>query len=343
MNSERETLQGYLQSWAGSDVQRGSVAHAVDALASACVKISNLLALGSLAGPLGAVTGKQGEIDPQRELDVLANDQIIAALTGGPVGLLISEELDDPLVLREGAPLIVAVDPLDGASNADTNAAIGTIFSVLPNTTHPAHLSLGTSQLAAGFAVYGPQTVLAVTLGAGTRIFTLNRQSGWFETTAGDVSIPAHAAEFAVNASNHWHWDEPIRTYVDDCLRGKDGPRGADTNMRWTGSFVAEIYRILVRGGVYLYPGDKRKGYANGRLRVVYEANPTAWVIEQAGGAASTGRGRILDVPALSWHQRTPIIIGSRQEVAYIERIHGDPHSLTERSPLFGRRGLFRV
>ena len=343
MNSERATLQSYLNDWAGSNADRGDVVHAIGALAAACIKIANLLALGALAGPLGAVTGKQGEIDPQRELDVLANDQIIAALAGGPAGLLISEELDDPLVIGEGGPLIVAVDPLDGASNADTNAAIGTIFSVLPNVTNPAHLSLGTTQLAAGFAVYGPQTVLAVTLGAGTRIFTLNRQSGLFETTTGDVTIPALAAEFAINAANHWHWDEPIRTYVDDCLRGKDGPRAADTNMRWTGSFVAEIYRILVRGGVYLYPGDKRKGYANGRLRLVYEANPAAWVIEQAGGAASTGRGRILEVPALSWHQRTPIIIGSRQEVAYIDRIHGDPHAMNERSPLFGRRGLFRV
>ena len=341
--SKRETLDAYLEGWSLGQRERADVAATVRALALACIQIADGLALGALTGPLGAVTGKQGEIDPQRELDVLANDRIIAALAGAPVALLISEELDDPLAMREGAPLIVAVDPLDGASNADTNAAIGTIFSVLPNETNPAHLCLGAMQCAAGFVVYGPQTVLAVTLGAGTRIFTLNRRSGAFETTTGDAVVPPLAAEFAINASNHWHWDEPVRTYVDDCLRGKDGPRGADTNMRWTGSFVAEVYRILVRGGVYLYPGDRRKGYGNGRLRLAYEANPAAWVIEQAGGAASTGRARILDFPVLSWHQRTPVIIGSRHEVAHIERIHGDPHAITERSPLFGRRGLFRV
>ena len=181
------------------------------------------------------------------------------------------------------------------------------------------------------------------TVGAGMRIFTLNRRSGRFESSAPDVKIPAQANEFAINASNHWHWDDTIRSYVDDCLRGTEGPRAADYNMRWTGSFVAEIYRILVRGGVYLYPGDRRKGFARGRLRLVYEANPVAWIVEQAGGAASTGRARILDHPVRSWHERTPVFIGSRFEVAHIERMHRDPHAITERSPLFGRRGLFRV
>ena len=339
----RETLDAVLGAWAQGDEARGEIAATVGALACACLDIAALLALGALAGPLGAVTGKQGEIDPQRELDVLANNKIIAALAKMPVALLVSEELDEPLPLREGARLIVAVDPLDGASNADTNAAIGTIFSVLPNRTDAAHLCAGSSQLAAGFVVYGPQTVLALTVGAGTHVFTHNPRSGRFELTAGNISIPKDAAEFAINASNHWHWDETIRTYVDDCLKGKDGPRAAEYNMRWTGSFVSEVYRILVRGGVYLYPGDRRKGYRDGRLRLVYEANPVAWVVEQAGGAASTGSARILDAAAHNWHQRTPVIIGSRTEVAYVERIHADPHAITERSPLFGRRGLFRV
>jgi fructose-1,6-bisphosphatase I len=341
--NEHETLDAALEVWSQGTPLRRHIAVTVLALAAAAVGIADMLALGTLAGPLGAMTGKQGETDPQRELDVLANDKIISALALAPVAILISEELDDPLPIKDSAPLIVAVDPLDGASNADTNAAIGTIFSVLPNQTNPARLTLGCEQLAAGFFVYGPQTVLALTVGQGTRIFTLNRRTGRFEGSSAGVSIACQATEFAINAAHHWHWDEPIRTYVDDCLRGRQGPRAADYNMRWTGSFVAEIYRILVRGGVYLYPGDARKGFHRGRLRLVYEANPVAWVVEQAGGAASTGQARILDQAALSWHQRTPVIIGSRSEVAYIDRLHCDPHSVTERSPLFGRRGLFRV
>jgi len=341
--TQLKTLDSYLTDWAAGRADRRDTAITVKAIAQACTGISDLLARGALATSFGAMTGRRCDIDPQRELDVLANDAIIGALKEAPVALLVSEELDEALPLREGAALIVTVDPLDGASNADTNAAIGTIFSVLPNETNPVRLSVGTDQLAAGFAMYGPQTVFALTVGAGTLIFTLNRGTGHFEAAAGAVTIPPVAAEFAINAANHWHWDEVIRTYVDDCLAGKEGPRGADFNMRWTGSFVAEVYRILIRGGVYLYPGDRRKGYANGRLRLVYEASPVAWVIEQAQGAASTGRGRILEQSVLTWHQRTPVIIGSRQEVAYIERLQHDPHTFAERSPLFGRRGLFRV
>jgi fructose-1,6-bisphosphatase I len=341
--SERATLEGHLDSWARDDAGKAAIAVTLKALAGACITIAHFLELGSLSGPLGAVTGRHGAFDPQRELDVFANNAIIGALAGTPVALLVSEELDDPLPMEPAAPLIVAVDPLDGASNADTNAAIGTIFSVLPNATHPAHLLVGSSQLASGFAIYGPQTVLALTVGAGTSIFTLDPRSGQFVTTATRAAIPEHAAEFAINASNHWHWDEPIRTYVDDCLRGKDGPRAAAYNMRWTGSFVAEIYRILMRGGVYLYPGDKRKGFTEGRMRLVYEANPIAFLVEQAGGCASTGRQRILDVPARTWHQRTPVIVGSCREVDYLQRLTCDPHAITERSPLFGRRGLFRI
>lgn len=340
---ERQTLEQTLDGWARGRVLETQIALTIRSLASAAIEIADILALGALSGPLGTVTAKLSDIDPQRELDVLANDRIMAALSHSPVALLISEELDEPLPIRDGAPLIVAIDPLDGASNADTNAAVGTIFSILPNETSPAHLFRGAAQLAAGFVVYGPQTVLALTVGCGSHIFTLHRSLGRFELTAAHIIIPPQATEFAINAANHWHWDEPIRTYVDDCLRGQDGPRAAQYNMRWTGSFVAEVYRILVRGGVYLYPGDKRRGYGLGRLRLAYEANPVAFVIEQAGGAASTGITRICDVSASSWHQRTPVIIGSAQEVAYVERLHRDPHAVTERSPLFGRRGLFRV
>lgn len=342
---ERKTLEHFMNTWAAGRDGGADIVRTVLALASACAAISGLISQGSHALSFGAVTGQRnGDLDPQRQLDVLAHDAIVAALAEAPVALLVSEELQDALPLHENAPLIVAVDPLDGATNADTNAAIGTIFSVLPNATQsPYRLTAGTEQLAAGFALYGPQTVIALTLGAGTHIFALDRETGAFELVRRDVAVPPEGAEFAINASNHWHWDEPIRTYVDDCLAGVEGPRGANYNMRWTGSFVAEVYRILLRGGVYLYPGDQRRGYARGRLRLVYEANPVAFVVEQASGAASTGRDRILDQPAHSWHQRTPVIIGSRQEVAYIDRLHQDPHTIAERSPLFGRRGLFRV
>lgn len=340
---QRESLTEHLALWTGQDRARAAVADTIVALSQACIQIADVLAMGALAGSLGAVTGKHHQIDPQRELDVLANTHIIAGLSQAPVALLISEELDDPLVMTQGAPLVVAVDPLDGASNADTNAAIGTIFSLLPMTTQATPSWMGNQQLAAGFVVYGPQTVLALTVGAGTRIFTLNPRTRSFEATGGLVKIPTQAAEFAINAANHWHWDDPIRIFVEDCLKGSDGPRGASYNMRWTGSFVAEIYRILIRGGIYLYPGDARAGFRAGRLRLVYEANPAAFLVEQAGGAASTGSGSVLDAGVTSYHQRTPIFIGSRAEVAYVDRLHHDPHEMTEHAPLFGRRGLFRV
>ncbi len=338
-----KSLKTALDAWAHGDSARSDIASTVSALAQACIEISQIIGLGALAGINGVPTARPGGIDPQRQLDGVANEEIIAALHTQPVALFVSQELDEPLSLREGAPLIVAVDPLDGASNADTNAAVGTIFSILPNTTNPTHLTMGATQLAAGFVVYGPQTVLALTLGAGTQIYTLNRATKTFELTAKAVTVPPTATEFAINASNHWHWEEPIRTYVEDCLRGQSGPRGEDFNMRWTGSFVAEIYRILVRGGIYLYPADRRRGFHLGRRRLIYEANPIAWLIEQAGGAASNGQQRLLGLAANSWHECSPVIIGSAGEVAYVERLHRDPHALTERSPLFSRRGLFRV
>ncbi len=360
-----ESLAQHLAAWVaahGASLKEGSasrtaVATTVSALARAIIEIADLLSLGALAGPFGAATGKWGGTDPQRALDVMANTEIVNALKDTPVARLISEELDDPLPLADGGCLTVAIDPLDGASNADTNAAIGTIFSVFAACDPDASVgqTLGSKQLAAGFAVYGPQIVLVLTLGAGTHIFTLHPRTRMFVVTALNVAIPPAAPEFAINAANHFHWDEPIRSYVESCLRGRDGVATGDTgtgsvgatatghNMRWTGSFVAEVYRILIRGGVYLYPGDARPAFRNGRLRLAYEACPVAFIVEQAGGTASTGRGRVLDVPIMSWHQRTPLIAGSSEQVAHVERLHADPYPVGERSPLFGRRGLFRV
>jgi fructose-1,6-bisphosphatase I len=255
--------------------------------------------------------------------------------------------MDAPLPLNPDTPINVALDPLDGSSNIETNASIGTIFSLFPAPTGSsaseptAFLRAGREQLAAGYVIYGPQTVLALTLGAGTDLFTLDPARGQFVRTRANVCVPPQAREFAINASNYRHWDIPIQTWFNDCLAGADGPRAENFNMRWIASMVAEAHRILVRGGVYLYPGDARQGYRNGRLRLIYEANPIAFLMEQADGKGSTGRERILDrVPRLL-HERVPLIFGAREEVECIERYHLGSAPKAETSPLFGQRGLF--
>lgn len=339
-------LQEYLENWAGTDNARRDACAAVLCLGEACIRIAALVRQGALAGALGSVTGKQSGVDPQKEVDVLANDIVAQTLQDSPVAWLASEELEVPLPITSGAPLVVAIDPIDGSSNIDANTSIGTIFTVLPVSDcgegGPSFLQPGTRQVAAGFAVYGPYTSLVLTVGDGTHLFTLDTKSNVFLRTAGPVAIPPTTREYSINASNYRHWDQPIRTYTDDLLQGREGPRGKDFNMRWTASPVADLYRILSRGGIFLYPGDLRDGYALGRLRIVYEANPFSWIMEQAGGSANTGYQRILDVTPSSLHQRVPVIAGSKSEVDYVVRLHSDPHSLGERSPLFGRRGLFR-
>ena len=339
-------LGTFLDRWAAGDPARADVAVTVVRLAEACCRIAGLVGRGPLAGALGAETGRQSGADPQKEVDVRANGLIVEAVKDAPVATLGSEELEWALPVNPGAPLAVGVDPIDGSTNIDANLSIGTIFTVLPARAQgvdtSSFLQPGTAQLAAGFALYGPFTSLVLTLGAGTQIFTLQRATGEFILTTPEVEIPATTREYAINASNYRHWDETIRTYIDDCLRGRDGPRGKNFNMRWTASPVADIFRILTRGGVFLYPSDLRENYAMGRLRLVYEANPLAWIVEQAGGAASSGCERILDITPSALHQRTPFLCGSKTEVEYLERLHRDPYGLGERSPLFGRRGLFR-
>jgi fructose-1,6-bisphosphatase I len=342
------TLEQHMANWAGQDLRRMEVATTIQAIAGACRSISQLIGAGALAGALGETRGHHGAGDTQKALDVIANDMIAAALMGTPVAAMISEELDGTVVLNPGRPLLLATDPLDGSSNIDANVSIGTIFSVLPAPSDgsvpevQAFLQPGVKQLAAGYALYGPHTAFVLTVGDGTHVFTLDRASGEFRLTAENVRVPPKTREFAINASNHRHWDEPIRIYIDDCLKGTEGPRGADFNMRWIASMVAEAHRVLNRGGIYLYPSDLRDGYQHGRLRLTYEANPIAWLIEQAGGAASTGTERILEIVPVSIHQRVPLLFGSRDEVARLDRYHLDPYPLGERSPLFGRRGLFR-
>ncbi len=347
--AELATLNCYLHNWVGENTDRGTVAETLMAIAGACCEISELIAQGPLAGSLGAVHGNNVDGDAQKELDLRANELVINSLRTAPVAYVASEELDNPLEINPGAPLYVAIDPLDGSSNIDTNISIGTIFSVLPSQSGfngldgNGKLQPGTNQLAAGYAIYGPQTALVITMGEGTQIFTLDPKANEFRLTSPNVRIPEETREFAINVSNFRHWDRHVRAYIDDCLEGEEGPRGSGYNMRWVASLVAECHRILSRGGIFLYPGDARSGYENGRLRLVYEVNPIGWIIEQAGGGATTGQGRVIELQPTDIHQRTPFIFGSLKEVAHIGQYYSELHSTGERAPLFSQRGLFRA
>jgi fructose-1,6-bisphosphatase I len=345
------SLETHLGGWSASgSPERRPVAAAVLAVAHTARQIADLIARGPLAGSLGAEIGTNNvDGDVQKELDLRANALLIAALRATPVAAIASEELDEPLVCDESAPLLVAIDPLDGSSNIDTDTSIGTIFSVLPapadagSAATRAFLQPGSHQIAAGYVIYGPQCALVLTVREGTHIFTLERASGEFRLTKSAIQVPASAREYAINASNQRHWSEAIRAYCSDCIEGEDGPRGRNFNTRWIASLVAECHRILVRGGVFLYPADARKGYQQGRLRLLYEANPIALLIEQAGGKAIDGERPILEIAGTALHQRTPLIFGSRLEVELIGRYVAGRHSLSERAPLFGLRGLLRA
>jgi fructose-1,6-bisphosphatase I len=342
------SLEAHLSGWSASYSDRRAVAAVVLALAHAARQIADLIARGPLDGSLEAEIGTNVHGDVQKELDVRANALLIAALQTTPVAAIASEELDEPLVCDDSAPLIVALDPHDGSTNIDTDVSIGTIFSILPALADAgggmhAFFQPGSRQKAAGYVIYGPQCALVLTVGTGTHIFTLDRASGEFRLTRSAIQIPASAREYAINASNQRHWSGAIRAYFADCIEGEDGPRGKDFNMRWIASLVAECHRILARGGVFLYPADARKGYQQGRLRLLYEANPVALLIEQAGGKAIDSQGPILQIPGMALHQRTPLIFGSRSEVELIGRYVAARHELSERAPLFGYRGLFRA
>ena len=300
-----------------------ALAAVVSSLATACRAIAGIVSYGPLHGDLGAIVGDNVQGEAQKVLDRDANDLVVAACRRAPVFAVASEEMEQPFVCDPDAPFLVAIDPLDGSSNIEVNLSIGTIFSVTPRgrgagdpTSH--FLRSGRDQRAAGYVLYGPQTTLVLTFGQGTMMFTLDRRLGAFVLSAERVRVAPTAAEFAINASNHRHWPDAVRRYVDECLAGREGPRGADTNMRWIASLVAECQRILVRGGVFLYPEDARPGYERGRVRVLYEAAPIAWIVEQAGGAAIDGRTPILDIVPTDLHQKTPLIFGSSGEVAKV-------------------------
>ena len=323
---------------------------------TACKYIASSVARGALrpAPAVEAATNVHGEA--QKPLDVIANDIVLRSCEwGGQLCGMASEEMPEPYAIPAQYPrgrYLLVFDPLDGSSNLDVNVTVGTIFSVLAapeGVTEPVmadFLQPGTRQICAGYALYGPAVMLVVTMGRGVHGFTLDPEIGAFTLTHPDMRIPADTREFAINTSNARFWEPPVQRYVDECVKGGSGPRGDDFNMRWIASLVAEVHRILVRGGLFMYPKDTKDPGKPGRLRLMYEANPMAMLVEQAGGCASTGRERLLDVVPQGLHQRVPVILGSRNEVERIERYHREHESGADRefaSPLFNVRSLFRA
>jgi fructose-1,6-bisphosphatase I len=308
----------------------------LEVVARACKSISHAVNKGSLGSDLGDVMGSagsenvQGEV--QKKLDIIANDVLIEANEwGGHLAAMASEEMDTIHVVPNRYPqgeYLLMFDPLDGSSNIEVNVSIGTIFSVLKKVdartgvSETDFLQPGTQQVAAGYCVYGPQTTLVLTVGDGVAMFTLDREQGSFVLTHENVKVPEDSQEFAINMSNMRHWDEPVKRYIDECLQGVEGPRGKNFNMRWIASMVADVHRILTRGGVFMYPWDKREPGKAGKLRLMYEANPMSWLIEQAGGASTNGQQRILEIQPTELHQRVSVILGSKNEVERVTGYH---------------------
>ncbi len=304
--------------------------------------VAAIIAKGPLAGALGAGVGENTDGDQQKALDVMADEMFAAKLGEAGVRYYASEEQEEVVELNPGGAYALAIDPLDGSSNIDVNVSIGTIFSIFPVADGPeaSFLRKAREQIAGGYIIYGPATALVVTFGDGTQMYTLDPETKQFVLTNARMSIPVTSKEFAINASNYRHWTKPVRAYIDDCLAGDPGPRDRNYNMRWVASLVAETHRILSRGGVFLYPGDARPGYEQGRLRMIYECAPIAFLIEQAQGKATDGCDPILDTQAGKLHARTPFVFGSAEKVDRVAMYHDLPEK--EVSALFGQRGLFR-
>ncbi|MFM2067302.1 MAG: hypothetical protein RLZZ584_2211 [Pseudomonadota bacterium] len=312
----------------------------IEVVARACKRIAISVNKGALGEVLGSAGSENVQGEVQKKLDVISNEVLIEANEwGGHLAAMASEEMDTIHVVPNRYPqgeYLLLFDPLDGSSNIDVNVSIGTIFSVLRKVNNQRGVSEedflqpGKQQAAAGYCVYGPQTTLVLTLGDGVLMFTLDREQGSFVLTQEDVRIPEDTKEFAINMSNMRHWAAPVKRYIDECLAGKDGPRGKDFNMRWVASMVADVHRILTRGGIFLYPWDKREPDKPGKLRLMYEANPMAFLVEQAGGAASCGRQRIMDITPAKLHERVSVILGSRNEVQRAVAYHLDQPAQSE-------------
>jgi len=304
----------------------------ISAIADVSQSISAAVHKGALGGVLGSAGSENVQGETQKKLDIIANDMILDALAAtGVVAGMASEELDDcsPVPGHSDRPFLVLFDPLDGSSNIDVNVSIGTIFSVLPNPdvgeiTNDSFLQLGTEQLAAGYVVYGPQTSLVLTFGKGVVAFTLDREAGEYIQTSESMDIPEDTKEFAINMSNQRHWYAPVQRYIAELLEGKTGTRGKDFNMRWIASMVADVHRVLTRGGIFMYPKDLRDPNKPGKLRLMYEANPMSLLVEQAGGKSFDATQRILDIQPTDLHQRCAVMLGSANEVQRVSDYHKD-------------------
>ena len=333
----QRTLARYLtEEQRDKGVITGDLKFLIEIVSRACQAISVAIGKGGLGGVLGEAGSDNVQGEAQKKLDVLSNDILLDANEwGGHLAAMASEEMDLPHLVPHRFPkgeYLLTFDPLDGSSNIDVNVSIGTIFSVLkcpegadlstPEAAEKAFLQPGTAQVAAGYAVYGPTTLLVLTVGDGVAVFTLDREQGHFVLTQENIRIPDETKEFAINMSNQRFWEAPVKRYVDEMVAGKSGPLGKDYNMRWVASMVADVHRIMTRGGIFMYPMDEKVRDKGGKLRLMYEANPMALLVEQAGGAATTGRQRILDLQPTHLHQRVPVILGSKQEVERVTGYH---------------------
>ena len=309
----------------------------LEVVARACKRIAISVTKGALGDVLGTAGSENVQGEVQKKLDIIANEVLIEANEwGGHLAAMASEEMEDIYAVPNRYPqgeYLLLFDPLDGSSNIDVNVSIGTIFSVLRKVTNTRgvtdqdFLQPGKQQACAGYCVYGPQTTLVLTLGNGVVMFTLDRETGSFVLTNDKVTIPEDTKEFAVNMSNQRHWAPPMQRYIGECLQGVDGPRGKDFNMRWIASMVADVHRILTRGGVFMYPWDKREPEKAGKLRLMYEANPMAFLVEQAGGEATNANERIMDLQPTKLHERVSVVLGSKNEVERVTAYHREANA----------------
>ncbi len=341
----RETLREALGDWVGSDGGRSPVAQTIEHLAGAALAIGAQLAEAPLIGGLGDAVGTNASGDTKKAFDDVANQILAHALDEKLVAAYASEESDEIAVLDRHAPLVVAVDPLDGSANLTIDGPMGVIFSIRPSVEGDPSRSFhrpGRDQLAAGLVLFGAATMLVLSVGEGTDLYALDRGVGVFVRVTKGVRIPPHGATYAVNSANSRHWFPEFRACVADLQAGADGPRGEDFNTRWHGALVMEVVRMLLEGGIYLYPADERPRFRSGLIRLVYEAHPVALLIEQAGGLATDGTTRILDKRAREIHERTPLLFGSidrvKETLCQLEGANGT----AARAPLFNDRGLFR-
>ncbi len=302
-------------------------------IANACKRISHTVSRGAMTGMLGTAGTENIQGETQKQLDIITNNIMVDALQWtGHLSGMVSEEVDDFIAIPEQYPkgkYLALFDPLDGSSNIDINQTVGTIFSILKGqdgvgATLEDFLQTGAKQVCAGFVLYGPSTMMILTTGQGVNGFTLDQDVGEFVLTHSNMTIPEDTKEFSINMSNHRFWEPPVQRYIDECMQGEAGPRGENYNMRWVASMVAEVYRILTRGGIFIYSKDTRDLSKSGKLRLMYEANPMAYIVEQAGGQCSTGRERMLDIVPNAIHQRVPVILGSKNEVERVVSYHLD-------------------